>query len=155
MALMLCLVSICGFGQESNWCSKIVRTVDDFTDEVEIRTPIYVNPRIIKYITTNGVASYYLYLSLDDSYCTAGGKGLIILFKDGTKFTRPNIEVDLNYYSGDKFTYSVFVPISQSEVKMFSQKEISKFKMYIFERSFSDKEIEAFKEFANCILIMK
>ena len=80
---------------------------------------------------------------------------MIILFKDGTKFTRPNIEVDLNYYSGDEFTYSVFVPISQSEVKMFSQKEISKFKMYIFERSFSDKEIEAFKEFANCILIMK
>lgn len=155
VALMLCLVSIIGFGQESNWCSIIERNVDDFTNEVKISTPYYMNPMIIKYIYPNGSIKYYLSLSLDDSYCTAGGTGLIILFKDGTKFSRPNVKVDMDYYSGDKFTYSVFTPITQSEVKIFSQKEMSKFKMYIFERNFSDREIEAFKEFANCILIMK
>ena len=160
IALMLCLVSIVGFAQSDNdscynWCSCISRKVDDFTNEVKISTPFYTKPSIDKYIYPNGTIKYYLYLSLDDSYCTAGGTGLIILFKDGTKFSRPNIKVDMDYYSGDKFTYSVFIPITQNEVKIFAQKEISKFKMYIFERNFKEIDIRAFKEYANCILELK
>ena len=160
LALMLCFVSIIGFAQESNSSINFSRKVNDFTDEITISSFIRIGPRtehmdLIKHISPNGRVVYYLYISIKDSYCTVGIKGLTILFEDGTKFNRPNDEIDTNYYAGDEYNYSVLIRLSESEVKIFSQKEIRKFKMYIFERDITDYDVDEFKEIAGNIVTMK
>lgn len=107
-------------------------------------------------IYPNGRINYYLYISADDSYCTVGGTGLIILFKDGTKFKKPNAKIDTDYHGyGDKYTYSAFIKLSLKEVKMFSEKEISKYELYIFDEEIDETDAVTFKNTVKCLINAK
>ena len=97
----------------------------------------------------------FLSTSIDDSYCTVGGKGLTILFEDSTKFERSYAKVDCNYYGGGSYTYSCFIPLGKDEVKLFGEKKISKYKMYIFKGNVSNSYATKFQNYSKCILLMK
>lgn len=152
--------------------------------ETRIATPLDMNPRIIKYIgnkedvffvgklpiTYNGMTvyeidgeihfgyEYYLSIRIIDVWGDVN-PGAVIYFKDGTKIIRPNAKIEKHLLFGTDFgkklMYTAFIQITDDELKLFSEKEIKKVKLYIYEQEFSVKEIEAFKEFAKCIATME
>lgn len=148
--------TVLAFCQETDWCDKLIRNVDEFTDKIEISTPLNINPSITKYVHSNGKTEYYLYITAKDSYCSVGGTGLIILFKDGTKFKKPNAKIETNYYGyGDDYTYSAFIKLSLKEVKLFSEKEITKFRLEIFDETINETDAITFKSTAKCLINTK
>lgn len=155
ITLFLCVFNILAFSQENACIDKLIRNVDEFTDEVSIETPHYIKPNITKVILKNGKTEYYLYLSLHDSYCTVSGSGLTILFTDGTKFNKPNVSVDCDYYGGDEYTYSSFVKLMQNEVITFSQKQIKKYKLYIFDENMPEHNAIDFMGMVECLIKSK
>lgn len=139
------------YSQESNCNNLIERHTEG--GGVRISSSSQMIPSIYKYIYSDKTIKYYLHVSLDDCHCTGNGTGLMIIFNDGTKFKRNNAKINMDYYYNcGMFTYSVILPLTMDEVEMFSQKEIKKLKMYIFEKKFAENESETFKKFVNCLI---
>jgi hypothetical protein len=113
--------------------SKIEITVDDFSGEITLTSPIGQSLLIEKIIRKDTV--YYLRLVTTGSTCVVDGKGLIVLFTDGTKWEKSDSEIDCEVGNGGDFDYSAFIQLSSKDLNLFSTKIVSKFKLYIFEAS--------------------
>ena len=75
--------------------------------------------------------------------------GVIILFTDGTKWTRQS-EIDVDAES-DGFEYSAFIPLTQEDLITFSTKKIKKFRLYIYDEEIGSCDADRFKIFVKCI----
>lgn len=107
-----------------NLCDKIITKVDDFTNEIKISTPLtYLINKQNLTKNINGIdTTYYLSLTAYGNTVNVGGKGVIILFDDGTKFEKPNEKVDVKVGEED-YEYSCFIRLTKDEVHLFSEKK--------------------------------
>ena len=151
LSFLFVSIGMCG----ADCSDKLIRNIDEYTNEITISTSMFIKPNITKIITTSGKSVYYLYVSLEDSYCTVDGVGLVVLFTDGTKISKPSLSVDCNYYGGEGYTYSSFIRLTQNEVILFSQKEIKGYKLYIFNESVSTENALEFKNMVECLINTK
>ena len=134
------------------FCGKLIREVDDMTDEITISSPYSSTISINKYIKKDKT-TYYLYLRAIGSTAVVDGTGVIILFTDGTKMKKSSkIDVDVSKYG---YEYSSFIRLTDNELKIFSEKEIKKIRLYIFDRSVGENEGKNFTHFVKCISNMK
>jgi hypothetical protein len=137
--------------------SKFEKRVDDFTSEVTISTPILTNseisPVILYKIIKNGVAHYYISLNTTGSTVNVGEKGVIVLFTDGTKWTRQT-EIDVDA-SSRGFNYSAWITLTSSDLLTFQNKTIKGFKLYIYDEYVALPVAERFKAFVKEIKSMK
>lgn len=131
---------VSGFNYTVDYLSKdIKRTVDDFTDEITLRTPLMNDISITKSIEKgSSKPTYYLSLRTRGSTLNYGGKGVIILFKDGTKWIKSEQKIDVDIVSGSGWGYSAFITLNEQDLNLFSTKEISKFKLYIYDNHAPD-----------------
>ena len=116
---------------------------DDFDNTITWSSPLMgkglysllVQPiQFTKIKDKNG--KYFTYLSLTSygSTMNVGEKGLVLLFEDGTRFERPNAKISCDYDSGSSvWRYSTFELISDEELKLFTEKKVDKYKLYIYE----------------------
>ena len=129
-------------------CAEVRRVVDDFTQEVRLNTPVQSSMTMYKYITKSKV-TYYLSLGTAGNTSVFDGKGVTVLFNDGTRWSRnEKIDIDLN---GSGYGYTAFIHLTPADILAFSSKTIKKFRLYIFDE---DVELEAandFKTYVKCI----
>ena len=95
---------------------------------------------LISFISFNqNIKKKYDKFSEETTYSTPlFGKGVIILFTDGTKLEYPaNISVSVN--SGANYDYSSFLTLDEAAMKLFSEKTVEGFKLYIYEGKFLTK----------------
>ena len=132
---------------ENEVCSKINKKVDDFTNEIEFFSPSK-SPKIIKNI--NGKTStYYLYLSSLGQTYNPNIKGIIILFKDGTKMIKDvKISSQATAYGHN---YSCNVLLNQNDLNILSTKNIKKYRLYIYDSEVSSIDSEKFRLQVKCI----
>lgn len=135
------------------YCNKIKKEEDEFTDELHFYSPeIDGNMTIHKYIR-NSKTSYYLSLSTSGSIVAVGKKGVIILFKDGTKINKPSEEIDVDTYgSGSKFKYSAFIRLTKSDLVKLSTKSVKKYRLYIFDSTIGEIDSMKFENYVDCII---
>ena len=69
-----------------------------------------------------------------------GEEGLIVIFEDGTRFERPNAEVDYDSSSGAGWDYKVFIRINDEELSLFAEKKIKAYRLYIYDGYLSEKD---------------
>ena len=69
-----------------------------------------------------------------------GEKGFTIIFEDGTRFERPNADVDTKAGSAARWDYRVFERISDEDLNLFASKKIKAYKLYIYEGYLSEKD---------------
>lgn len=134
-------------------CSRLESKKDDFDDIIKINSPILSNvaisPMILyKYISKNS-KSYYLSLTTYSGSVSVGNRGVIIIFSDGTKWTK-NVEVDVDTHE-DKFSYSAFIKLTEQELLLFMTKQVKKYRLYIFDREIEPFEARRFSLYAKCI----
>lgn len=138
---------------ESTLCSRIERNVDDFTYEIKLNSPMTsgksLSPVTIIKTINKGVAVYYLSLTTYGLTATVDGTGVIILFTDGTKWNNPT-EIDVDATT-DGFRYSAFIPLTATDLDLFSSKIISKFRLYIYDKEIKSIEAEKFTLYTKCI----
>jgi|BioPla2DNA2_1021312.scaffolds.fasta_scaffold36365_2 hypothetical protein len=139
-------------------CSKIEKRTDDFTNEVTINNPIIEGRQISSMIlyksVKSGKVSYSLSLRTYGSTVNVGETGVIILFDDGTKMSKPTVKIDVD--SDEKgFKYSAYIPLTEIEVKSLTTKKIKKFRLYIYDEEVSPGFAEKFTYYVKCVMEKK
>ncbi|HZG00272.1 MAG TPA: hypothetical protein VEY71_04680 [Chitinophagales bacterium] len=139
-------------------CAKLSRELDDFTGEVRINTPFFgselkMYPAVMSKTISKGVTSYALRLETHGSTVVVDGAGVVVLFEDGTKWSKPTkIDVDAD---SQGFSYSAYISLTQNDLAMFAGKKIKKFRLYIFDEVPSETFAAEFCEFVKCIKAQK
>lgn len=128
---------------ECNFCTI---EVDKFDGEVTYRGPHDFQIDLSK---INNIK--YLYLTSTSSYCTVDYdlKDIILLFRDGTKYTARS-KYNTNTRSGG-FVYSVMLVVDDQLSNLLKTKELEAYEIYIFDSTISTKKAEKIKKIANCI----
>jgi hypothetical protein len=134
------------------FCDKIQILKDDFTGEITTQTPLDLYSKEYFYKISNGTDTfYYLGLESNGSTVTIDGKGVIILFEDGTKFEKLAEEIDVKVGKTD-YIYSCFISLTKDEAKLFASKKISKYRLYIYDTIEDKFASERFMKYVKCIL---
>ena len=81
------------------------REVDDFTGNISISSPIGVPLSIHKDIV-NKIPSYFVYLRTYGYTLNVAGKGVYLLFTDGSKISKPSELINVDNTSSGKWEYS-------------------------------------------------
>ncbi len=132
--------------------NSIEREKDDFSNEITFNTDLLKPVSLTKIIKGKNVV-YYLSLQTKGSTINYNIKGVYLLFTDGKKWVKLNEAIDLNYSDG--YTYSAFIRITPSELKLFQTKKIDKFKLYIYDEKFSSSDSDNFILQSNFIENLK
>ena len=122
--------------------SYIERSVDDFTNEIEIQSPILGPVGTMYKSIKKGKVTYYLRFSIG-SEGIYRGNGVYILFTDGTKWIRPNEKVEVIYSDG--FENKVFMSLTPTDLAIFNTKIIKKVRLYIHDMNVEFSEGEKFR----------
>lgn len=127
-------------------CTPFLQTdKDKFTGQITIYTPL-MEPLVLNKIILKGAEYYYLRIEVNGSTVTVGRKGVYVLFSDGTKFVRPDEEIDTKVNThGSGYNYTCFAELKKSDLELFSKKTITDVKLYIYEREIGTATAEKFK----------
>lgn len=135
------------------FCSKLEKEKDEFTNKVKISSPIIsggkISPMTIYKHISNGKSVYYLSLRTIGKTVNINKSGVIVLFQDGTKWTRAS-QIDVEAESNG-FEYSAFISLTPTDLLTFSTKKIKKFRLYIYDEEVNSSAAERFKLFTECI----
>ncbi|RRG24815.1 hypothetical protein DWB61_02055 [Ancylomarina euxinus] len=132
-----------------DYCNSIIVEKDKFTNKTKYHSP-YINPISFLRVQTDSSITNYMSIQVSGSTINVGIKGVIILFKDGTKIERPNVEVDSKVSrNGGGFTYSAFFNLEKEEIETLSQKIISDVRLYIYDSEIKDGI--KYQEYLKCI----
>lgn len=136
-------------------CDKIERTVDDLADRILINSPIIgdrgpTSMTIIKSIEASK-QDYFLALNVYGGAAYVGKSGVIILFDDGTKIKNDSHKIEVKA-AGSSYEYSVFMPLTETQVEKLATAKIKKFRLVIYDKEVNDEEAEKFMYYVRCIL---
>jgi hypothetical protein len=148
------------------------RLIDDFTDEIRIDAPVLGTPmctiHIMKIIAKNN--AYYLMGLMNRSLNSSSiREGVFILFTDGTKLTKTDLEVNIDLDTssdrdGDyserlksdyKYIYTAAIPLTPTDLKILSSKTITKFRLSTSEATVKPIDAEQFRIYSKNIIYTK
>lgn len=137
--------------------SEIEREVDDFTGKINLNSPLAFDNEIcsmtIFKTIANGKSSYSLFLRTIGQTVNINKTGAIVLFSDGTKWTKP-AKIDVEAQSNG-FEYTTFIALTTTDLTTFATKKVKKFRLYVYDQEVSNYESEKFKVYVSCIMSMK
>jgi hypothetical protein len=163
LLIIVMLLAQMAIGQESekkqeytnSHCEKIVRKSDDFTNEIQINSPIIetgqIASMIIYKILESGDVMFFLSLQTYGNTLNVGETGVILLFDDGTKMNKPSEEIDVDAHAKG-FKYSAFISLTETEVISLSTKKIKKFRLYIYDEAVNPDFADKFTHYVKCVL---
>lgn len=138
-------------------CGNIERKIDDFENTIKLNSPLFINNQIAPLIIYKDISktnsSYFLSIRTIGSTATVDGTGVTIIFDDGTKWSKPvKIDVKVN---NSGFEYSAFIPLTTTDLNTFSQKKVTKFRLYVYDKNISSIDGEKFSSYVKCIKDLK
>lgn len=136
----------------------ISKEIDDFTGEIKYNSPLSenysMNDMIIYKQINKGAPVYYLSLHTTGSTVNVKERGVIILFEDGTKLSKPNIEI--NVKAGDRgFNYSAFFSLTSNDLIALKSKKIKKYRLYIYDNTIDQNFADKFRIYVKKIMELK
>lgn len=142
---------------ENNPCEYIRLEKDKFSSNRTYFTEDLDNISLQKEITGK-YSTYYFSIFFYDSYLTIPPKTakLILLFSDGTKLTKVDDDISVNYAdSKSGYRYHSFVTMNANDLKIISTKKITDYKIDIFERSLDAKIANRLRSQIKCMITKK
>ncbi|GEM_PF-2552428 len=143
---------------------------DDFTLEKTIETPYELDPigkenhfygskytkvHFSKTKSKSGITSIYIQLDASSMRYDILKKGVIILFTDGSRLTKPNVNIDVDPGSGAFWNYYALFKLTQEEINMFSNKKLSKYRLYQHDEEVSSEDADHLREYLKEIVKYK
>jgi len=135
---------------------------DDFTLEKTIETPYSLNPiegdrplYELNYTTVHfskiknkaGLSSIYIQLDATSTRYDILKTGVIILFTDGSRLSKPNIKIEVEPGSGAFWNYYAIFKLNQAEINTFSNKKILKYRLYQHDEEVSSEDAEHLRQY--------
>ena len=142
------------FGQESN--EKVCKVIVNSTNEMRISTPYNQSVNLYKDVNGDDI-SYHLSLRVVGRFRSIERTGVTITFEDGMQLTKPNERVDVDERKQQSiydtyYLYSADVKLSETEVKLLSEKTIERIKLCNCEAEVDFKFAWEFKECVEVIM---
>jgi hypothetical protein len=138
-----------GIARKKIEASQVERTVDEFTNEIKINTNIFSPITLYKHINKGKPTIYYLSLEVDALTASFNNRGVIILFTDGTKWSKPNEAVKISASDGIK--YNSFIQLTPQDVNLFATKTIKKYRLSVYDSG--DANYDEF--LSQCVSVKK
>lgn len=132
------------------FCTKLTTTVDKFTKKTSIYSPEEGGVTFIKNIEGTDT-TVYLSVSNYGTTVVVDGKGLIVLFEDGTKFEKPNVGIDVKVADKGGFNYRAFLKITKEELALFASKKVTDTRLYIYDRTLQPDATKLILQYAKCM----
>tara|TARA_R110001606_G_scaffold398025_1_gene576079 strand:+ start:3645 stop:4151 length:507 start_codon:yes stop_codon:yes gene_type:complete len=133
-------------------CKKLNIKEDKFTKIKQVKSPSFAGGVFISRFIEKGNKSTYLYVNTEGVTLNTNIKGFKILFSDGTIIDKKNQKIDVSVNTkGDGYNYSVYTNI-EDDIDLLLDKEITDFRLYIYDRSFSKRQLKKFKSYLKCIV---
>ena len=131
------------------------REIDEFTGVIKIDCPVLGTPantiHLIKLIE-KGRSTYFMRLMTHGVSVVVDGVGVIVLFTDGSKLSKANVNIDVDVAtSSNDYEYTAFFPLTTTDLGLLSSKTISKFRLYIFDGTVRLKDADDFRIYAKQI----
>lgn len=140
------------------FCSRIKKSKDDFTNEITINNPLVeggaIAPVVIYKLFKNGRANYFLSMTTYGSTLSVRENGVIVLFEDGTKLSKPMAKIDVEI-DNNGFKYSAFMSLTEIELSAFIAKKIKKFRLYIYDKDVDQSFAQKFTYYVKCVMDSK
>lgn len=133
------------------FCSKIEHQKDKFEDKETFFTPTENGISFMK-TTEKGKSTIFLSVRVNGSTLNVSKKGLNILFEDGTKFTKPEASIDTKVSSGSGYVYSAFIQLTQADIKLLTEKNITDTRVYIYDGTVDKDSAKKIREFLKCLI---
>ncbi len=134
------------------FCNKLESKKDDFSDEIKVQNPFSLSTKeYIHKIINKSDTTYYLSLKAYGSTVTVDGKGVVVLFEDGTKLEKPDEKIDVTAGQKD-FDYSCFIRLSKDDIQLLRKTKITKYRLYIYDTNVSPFAAESLVKYTNCIV---
>jgi|GEM_PF-1646090 len=132
-----------------DYCNEIKVIKDKFDDKITYYSPSVGKISLGKSIGEKEDGSIYMFLVANSSQFSTSKKGLIILFDDGTKISKPNESIRVKMGKGKYFDYKATIKITEEEIKLFKEKIVTDFRLYIYDEEV--KNGKDLQEYINCM----
>lgn len=127
------------------WCNDIKIEKDKFTNVVTKRSPLLER---IAYSKEKGIID--ISINIPGSTVNFDGKGVILLLSDGTKISKPNQKISVDYRDG--YRYSAYFQLNKIEIDRIIKNPITDVKLYIYDAEiFNPKK---YSEYLKCLVKM-
>jgi hypothetical protein len=133
------------------FCSEIIRQKDKFEDKETFFTRSKDGISFMK-IKEKGKSNIFLSVTVNGSTLNVSKKGLNILFKDGTKLTKPEASIDTEVNDDYGYDYSTFIQLSQADIKLLTEKNITDIRVYIYDGTVSTINAKKIREYLKCLI---
>jgi hypothetical protein len=134
-------------------CKKIYKNTDDFDGTVRIGSPIMANGKVLPVQLSKNISegkvTYYLSLRTTGETVSVDGNTAIVLFTDGTKWTK-TVAIDVEA-GKNGFDYKAFIELSETDLTVFRTKQVNKFRLHIYDETLDTVTAENFMIYLECI----
>lgn len=134
---------------DGGYCSLISEEKDKFTSEITYTTPLLDQINFIK-VKKDGSVNTFMKLMVIGSTANVGKKGAIILFEDGSKLEKPEVEISSNVNkNGRGFIYDAFIKLTDEDIKKLTISKVTDIRLYIYDSEIKDGI--KYREYIKCI----
>ncbi|WP_010523154.1 hypothetical protein [Aquimarina agarivorans] len=133
-----------------DYCNEIKVIKDKFEDKTTYYSPSVGKISLGKSTGEKEDGSIYMFLVANSSQFSTSEKGLIILFDDGTKISKPNESIRVKMGKGKYFDYKATIKLNDEEIKLFKEKIVTDFRLYIYDEEV--KNGKDLQEYINCMI---
>ncbi|WP_448104682.1 hypothetical protein [Pedobacter panaciterrae] len=134
------------------FCSEIRKSEDEFTGKKKIFTPPS-DDIDFEIVTAEGKQFCFMTLNaVDNSLGSLGGKGVIVLFQDGTKLTFPDEKIMTNQTSmTGYYSYLAVIRINEEDIKNLQSKKIKGFRLNVIDKMITDFDATRYNLLFKCL----
>lgn len=136
---------------EGYWCDKFTVNKDKFEDKTSYYSPQESGFTVIK-IVSNGITKYYLSVEEGGSTANVDGKGLYLLFDDGSKINKENTKIDVKVGNKGGFIYSAFIELTNEDLEILKTKKLTDNRLYIYDGTVNSESANLIQEYVKCIM---
>lgn len=140
------------YGQiDSTVCNDLEKTFDEFTNTVYYSALVGKNrPTFVHKSIHEKKTTYTLTFNVYGSTLNVGKKGLIILMENGEKLNFPEAKIDVEA-GKNGWDYSASVELSVLQVIYLAKNKISKYRLFIYDGFYDDKESAKLSSTIYCL----
>ena len=134
---------------EGFYCEDIVIETDKFTGDIRKSSPTHEGVYFLK-STKNGTSTYYLSIKERGATPKVGATGLILLLTNGKRIEKPTVPIDVKVNTGgDGYMYNAFVSLTDEDIKLLSENQITDNRLYVFDGTIKNGQI--LSEYLKCL----
>ena len=133
------------------YCEDIVTETDKFTGAIRKSSPTCQGISFLKTTTKNETSIYYLSIkNKNGSTPKIGATGLYLLLTNGQRLEKPATPIDVKVNNdGSGYTYSAFVRLTESDIRLLIENQITDSRLYVFDGTITKGKI--LSEYLKCL----